>query len=186
MRTILLTATASLLFSPLAHADKFWLRTETPQEQAVEGSRPDVIDGVVLDQDDTTYHLRVAGGELWLPKARVAKVEADGLSVAALEQQEADAAPRLADAERERVREQAMWLEASAQRQAQPSEASFDRSEPQPALVPVQPALVYDPVLDVAHEQMRDYTLLRDLELAYQLTNDHRYIKTLRVLRRLR
>ena len=185
MRTIPLAAAAALLFTPLAHADKFWLGTETPQEKAVDGNRPDCIEGVVLDQDADTWHLRVAGGELWLQKARVSRVEADGLTVAALEQQEKDAAPRLADAERERERDQAMWQEATASRRAQAAEAAFERGQGQ-AAAPAQPEPAFDPVLGVGSAQMGDDTLLRDLAVAYRLTNDKRYIKTLRMLRRMR
>lgn len=184
MRTAPLAALAALLISPLAHADKFWLDTPNAKEQAVADSRPDVLVGVVLDQDADYYHLRVAGGEVWLQKSRVVKVEADGLTVAGIEQQEAGDAARLAAAEQERERDQAQWQEASASRRAQAAEASFDRSEGQPAPVQ-QPEAVYDPVLQVSGSGIGYQALLRDLELAYRLTGDRRYIKSLRVMRRM-
>src|SRR5262249_42310896 len=74
MLNIPLALLAALALAPASTPDKFWL--EPPDRKvAVEGSLPAVIEGVLLDQTDKQYHVRVVGGELWLDKAKVVKLE---------------------------------------------------------------------------------------------------------------
>ncbi len=61
-----------------------------------------------------------------------------------------------------------------------------DITPPAPAAPEMVP--VYDPVRHVVRlgRESRDAVLLRDLELAYQLTGNRDYVKLIRKLRRLR
>jgi len=96
-----------------AQPDKFWLAE--PDAHAVEGSSPRLIEGVLLDQTDTQYHLRVDGGEVWLDKKAVVKVEKDALTVeqiATAEQQGHER--RLADARADAKAAEAAAREAAA------------------------------------------------------------------------
>ncbi|GAB4137066.1 MAG: hypothetical protein Fur0037_01960 [Planctomycetota bacterium] len=190
-KTPIAAAALLSLLAPSAKADRFWLRPMAEAERAVEGSRPDALEGVLLDRENGLYHLRVFGGEIWIPIAMVARVETDGLTLLDIERSEAEAAPRLAQAEKEREDEQCAALgepaavEASSDRGAAPSEASFDLRKREAESAPGEPA-GFDPVRGVYVGAMPDQDLLRDMELAYRLTHDRRYLKALRMLRRRR
>jgi hypothetical protein len=191
MRTTTIAAMAAVLLSPLARADKFHFG-EAPKHP-VEGSEPAVIEGVLVSEDAYSFHIRVLGGQITIERRLVTSVEKDGLTIAELERQEAAAQRRWNQAERQRAEAQ----EADAQRaRAEATDATMSRqgqggqdqapaqaSQPE-VLVPVEP--VYDPVLHTATgSQMGDRRLLRELEFAYGLTHDHRYIKLIRRLRRM-
>lgn len=185
MRFLPLTACA-LLFALPAKADKFWLAesSNTPANQA---STPNFVEGVLLEEADGMYVLRVVGGELRLPKASVSKVEKDGLTIGAIEQAEKAAAEKLALQNRERELEQGAAKKA---REIQALEASARRSN-KPADVVVVPAdapqaPVFDPVVGVARGVVPSGDLLGDAQLAYELTKDRRYLRVIRQLRRLR
>ena len=113
MRTSLLLLCASLALSPVAKADKFWLQIPG-QGEAVEGSLPPVIEGVILDQTDTSYHLRVVGGELWLTKSQVLRVDKDAMTVASIEKAEQDNAADLVAATAERISTQRLAMAISS------------------------------------------------------------------------
>lgn len=138
-------------FAPQAHADKFYLGSEETAAKMTEGE-PDVVEGVLLKEEDGFYVIRVEGGEIRLPKARVWKVEKTELTAAQVENREAEAESRLAqenDARRARLRADA---EAEQSRIATAREAAAARQAAVvEAAVPVVPAAVggYDPVLDV-------------------------------------
>ena len=113
MRTSLLLLCAGLALSPVAKADKFWLQVPA-QGEAVEGSLPAVIEGVVLDQTDSSYHLRIVGGEIWLNKDQVVRVDKDDMTVASIEKAEQDGAAALAAATSERISTQRLAMAISA------------------------------------------------------------------------
>ncbi len=177
--------------------DKFWL--DDGKQANTEASAPRCIEGVLLpDSDDTTFHIRVEGGELWLPKAMVVKVEKDGLTVATIQASERKAQEeRAAQAKADAAAQAAA---AAAAKNAAPAVAKPEDADVVEAVL-AEPAEVelddvtfvedrprYDPVLHTFHgaRQSPDQKLLRDLELAYELTHDRSYLKMLRKLRRLR
>lgn len=186
MRFLPLTACA-LLFALPAKADKFWL-AETSNTPANQASTPNFVEGVLMEETDGMYVLRVVGGEMRLPKSSVSKVEKDGLTIGAIEQAEKAAAEKLALQNRERELEQSaakkareiQVLEASARRSAKPADAVV---APAPD---VPPAPVFDPVIGVARGVVPASDLLADAQIAYELTKDRRYLRIIRQLRRLR
>ncbi|MEO6597617.1 MAG: hypothetical protein ABIP94_22970 [Planctomycetota bacterium] len=177
----------TLLLQVPAKADKFWLADPAKQKNAVQGSSPEYIEGVLIAESDEGYHVRIVGGEVLLPKASVFKIEKDSLSIDAIGKSEKDAQNALEAAEHERQMEQAT---AQRRKQVQAVEASARKSEdagpvalPGPAAEPS-----FDPVLGVVPERqaMSQSQLQREVQLAYALTKDRRYLKVLRQLRRLR
>ena len=171
---------------PVGSPDTFWLEPPPARDAvAVEGNQPRAIEGVLLDQDGDSYHIRVAGGEIWLPKAQVVKVDKTGLTVADLERSERQAAER-------RAAEAKAEAEAPAPAVVEPA----PRAKPA-VVVEVEEresasaeacAMGYDPVLGVARcwaEGACHYQLMLDLDLAYEATRDRDYIRLLRKLRRL-
>jgi hypothetical protein len=186
----------SLLFQVSVHADTFWLSDPKQQQDAAEGSAPDVVKGVLIAESDEGYHVRIVGGEVILPKASVWKIEKDDLSIDAIVKMERDRADALAAANREREMAQAAARRA---RQLAAVEASIGRVEAAqaaeatpPAEAPAEAApasdVEFDPVLGVARDpgRMSQAELLRELQLAWSLTQDRRYLKLLRQMRRLR
>ncbi|MGE3174783.1 MAG: hypothetical protein AB7O97_19290 [Planctomycetota bacterium] len=186
---------ASLWASPHGESswsrpDKFWF--EAPEAAQVEGSAPAFVEGVLLDETDDAYHVRVVGGEVWLPKAQVVKVEKDRLTTQRIERAEQKAAE---DAQK------AAAESAPPAGEGEVDEVATEVAEPPccdpheelavveefVATAPVVPPH-YDPVLHVLRVDpaCSDWTLIRDLELAYEVTRDRTYIKLLRVMRRLR
>ena len=186
MRFIPLTVSA-LLFCVPAKADKFWLSDPQAEQNAAEGSSPNLIEGVLIAESDEGYHVRVVGGEIILPKQSVYKIEKDDLTLDAVVAAEKDAVAageqaneerRLTQEIRQRERE-IRAAEASARRSARAVEASVT---PEP-----QPAPVFDPVLGVFGDGgASDQELMLDAQIAWERTHDRRYLKLLRQLRRLR
>jgi len=170
-----------------AQPDKFWLAE--PDAKAVEGSSPRLIEGVLLDQTETQYHVRVEGGEVWLDKKAVVKVDKDALTVeqiATAEQQGHE--HRLAEQRADAKAAEAAAREASAM----PAAAhKSDAAAPAPAVDTAQPMTVlpghYDPVLDtyVPGPGPTNAELQRDLEFAYEETRDRNLIKLIRMMRRM-
>ena len=177
----------SLLLSVPAKADKFWLEDPESHKNAAAGSSPAVIEGVLLGEDADNYHVRTVGGEVWLAKKSVVRVDKDGMTVDAIAKAEADAAKanQAADQERqmaqaaERRAAQVKAVEAAARREATPVEAAA------PAPAPIEAA--YDPVVDVIPTRagVTHAELLRDLTLGYELTGRRDILQALRVARRL-
>jgi hypothetical protein len=178
----------SLLFQVSASADTFWLSDPAAQKNAAEGSTADVVHGVLIAESDEGYHVRIVGGEVILPKGSVWKIEKDDLSIDTIVEQEKDRADALAAADRERQMAQAA---ARRSREVAAVEASASKtSQPTPVetVVATDAEPVFDPVLGVAREPgaITQPQLLRDLQLAWTLTQDRRYLKLLRQVRRLR
>lgn len=166
-----------------AKADRFWL--SDPAAKVPEGSAPNCIDGVLLAEGADGYHVRVVGGEVLLPKAAVFRVEKDGLTIEQIVQREQE----LASA-RTPAGAPAAVPAAAKKSAAAPVEATAKRSEavPAPAAAPA-PGKVdvgYDPVLHrkqpAPGASVAD--LRAELQLAWTLTKDKRYLIALRQLRR--
>ncbi len=181
MRILPCVLLALCLQSP-AKADKFWL-SDPAAPNATEGMSPNVIEGVLIAESDEGYHVRIVGGEILLPKKAVFRIEKDGLSVDSivkLEQQQAEHAAAAqeerasAPAPRHRNRSAGKATDAAASRRdtnAESAPASFDPivgREMAPAIGPAP------------------MDLHAEIQLAWTMTKDKRYLKMLRQLRRLR
>jgi hypothetical protein len=153
MRLLPVSLVAFCLAAPAA-ADKFHLGSADDAKKLAEGSSPSVIEGVLLEEKDGNYVIRVDGGEIRLAKASVHKIEKDGLTVADLEKREKDASDRLAEANVRRSQLQA--AEASATREARNAAAARSPEMPESIVINVDfngllPSYAfrtgYDPVL---------------------------------------
>ncbi|MGC6489605.1 MAG: hypothetical protein ACON4Z_18310 [Planctomycetota bacterium] len=182
MRYLPLLFGALLLAAP-AKADKFWLSDPDAQAAAAPGSSPDVLEGVLLAEEDGWLRIRVAGGEVRLPKSAVFRVDPDNLDLAAIRAAEQAAAADGARADeqrraRQRQRREVRVAEASALRDARVVEAVAPRR--------AAPSPRFDPVLGVTTGVDSQLKQMRAAERAFALTRDRRYLKQLRRLRRLR
>lgn len=190
MRIIPFVLGALLLQVP-AKADKFWLSDPENQKKAAEGSTPDVVVGVLIAESDEGYHVRIVGGEVILPKKSVRKIEKDDLSIDTIVKMEKDQAQQRDAAEKER---QMAASAAQRARDVKAVEATAKRAAtvaaapaPAPARTEVQ-APGFDPVIGVyrsAQEGNRN-DLQREVQMAWTLTRDTRYLRLLRQLRRMR
>lgn len=180
MRLLFLAALAPLAFQPQLHADRFHLASAQEESKAAEGSSPSIIEGVLLGEENGMYRLRVVGGEMWLAKSSVQRVEKDALTVADVEAREkAQAAAATTPAQNA--------VEATARRS---DKAAADAVvAPAPVAAPAPVRVRFDPVLGTMvdpAELMADAMLERELAFAYTMTKDRRYIRLLRQLRRTR
>lgn len=146
--TLLRYLTSSVLalsFGTPALADKFhFSKPDAPPMEAR------ILEGVLLEETDLAYRIRVEGGELTIPKALVQKVEKDGLTVAQLEQREKDAREMLAQANQDR--RAALRAESAAmdlmRASAQAAEASMARADARvEEATATSSAVVFDPVI---------------------------------------
>lgn len=187
MRYLPLIAGVLLICAP-AKADKFWL-SDPAKQNAAAGSSPDLIEGVLVAEDDETYHVRIEGGEIVLSKKSVFKVEKDGLTLDAIVKAEGDKKQALEQANKDRAVAQAeaqrqhrvRVVEASARRSARAVDAGTSRSQVSPA-----PGQRFDPVVGVVSGAASDATLMRDAKAMWDLTRNRSYLRQLRQLRRMR
>lgn len=187
MRYLPLIAGVLLICAP-AKADKFWLSDPAAQKAAA-GSSPDLIEGVLVAEDDESYHVRIEGGEIVLSKKRVFKVEKDGLTLDAIVKAEGAKKEALEQANKDRVLAQAeakqqrnvRFAEASSRSSAEAVEADTSRSEVSPAATQR-----FDPVVGVVAGVVSDAALMRDAKVLWNLTKDRRHLRDLRQLRRMR
>lgn len=180
----------TLLLQVPAKADKFWLSDPAGEKNAAEGSSPNIVVGVLIAESDEGYHVRIVGGEVILPKASVKKIEKDGLSIDGIVQLEKDEAKQREAADRERQMAQAAEQRLAA---VKALEASATRAAAEPVTAaateaPVAVPVGFDPVIGVDRSLpgMSQIELQREVQLAWSLTKDRRYLKLLRQLRRLR
>jgi len=168
---------------PSLLADRFHLASQQDASRATEGSSPDAIEGVLLGEEDGMYRLRVVGGEMWLAKSAVQRIEKDALTVAdieAREKQQAEAAAKSGGANA------GTPTDATARRS---DRTAVDAVTPPTAEIPAPARARFDPVLGTMvdpAEFMADAMLERELSFAYTMTKDRRYIRLLRQLRRTR
>ena len=130
------------LLSPHAQADRFFFSGDDTNDS----HRARYIEGVLLEETGTHYRIRVAGGEITVPRAAVFRIEATSLSVADIDQLENNRRAELALAEEQRRQSQA---EARSRRRANAVEASARRADSfVEASGGVEAALpVYDPII---------------------------------------
>lgn len=187
-----LTATLAVLaLAATVPTQTFYLGTEADHERmtAIEGSTPATLVGALIGEDDTTYTLRVEGGEVTLPKDSVWKVEGSAPTLASIEESEAKARDDLAIAENQRQEFLARDREFVRNLRADAAEASY-RAEPELVLPEAEvapefvPLPAYDPVLGVAPTYAS--SLAFEYELLYQRTNDTQYRRLMRQARRMR
>lgn len=187
MRSLPLLVCTLLLQVP-AKADKFWLSDPNAPKNSAEGSMPNIITGVLIAESDEGYHVRIVGGEVILPKKSVRKIEKDDLSIDAIVKMEKDNAAAQDAANKERAMAQAAArraadvkaVEAAAKRTAPPA--------PAPAEAPAATTPAgFDPIVGVDRsvQGMSNVEMQRDMQLAWTLTKDRRYLVALRQLRRL-
>jgi len=187
MRSLPLLVCALLLQVP-AKADKFWLSDPNAPKNSAEGSMPNVITGVLIAESDEGYHVRIVGGEVILPKKAVHKIEKDDLSIDAIAKAEKDGAEARDAANKERQMAEAA---AKRAREVKAVEAAAKRVVETPAPAPVAGADGmaggFDPVIGVDRSVggMSAVAMQREVQLAWSLTKDRRYLRVLRQLRRL-
>lgn len=187
-------ALAAALIAPAAPADEFYVGSEETAAKMTEDSSPDVIVGVLVDEDETFYHLRVEGGEMQLAKSLVYKVVEDDLTVARIEEAEAAAAERLAQANEERHQILAASARRIEQLQARAAEASARRAEEEAAGAAVTDAAYvpaplpsYDPVVDAYGYPVVDPgPSLFELEALYEEQPSPELARLMRMRRRMR
>lgn len=148
--TLPATLVACLLAGP-ALADEFHF---SPKDAPEHQRR--VVEGVLLEEQDGNYRIRVEGGEISVPKALVQHIEKGGLTVAQIEQREKEAREDLALANQNRrsmLAEEAA-LRATARREERAAEAAMAAAEAaagaaaevvEAAVTPV--VVGYDPVI---------------------------------------
>ena len=171
--------TLAVAFADRPQPNKYWLEP-APASQTVEGSKPAVIEGVLLDESATHFHLRVVGGEIWLAKTAVHHVEKDGLDTAAIEQREQEAKDKPAPAP------QGKPAEASAKKDA-PQGSKSAPASPSTPTAPAAPAAKseYDPVLRVVGPaKPKPQDRAAELEAEWRRTGDREVLKELRRARR--
>lgn len=186
---ILLPLCVGALFAAPAKADKFWF--SDPSQQTVEGAAPDMLEGVLLEEDAVSYHVRVVGGEVVIGKQRVFRIEKDGLTVEAIAAAEKDLQ---AKAKPELERQALARATARAERRAAEASArrtdvrAADASAPTAGQVRIPVEASFDPVVGVASPAvaLSKAELQRELQAAWTLTKERRYLEALRKVRRLR
>ena len=168
--------------------DKFWLEPQTSGGPAVEGSQPAVLEGVLLDESPTHYHVRVLGGEIWLAKKDVHHVEKDALDVATLERREHEAQsaqspkgkPEEASAKKEPTQAKPAATPAAAPKQGAGTEAPQGS-----AAAPQAPKTEFDPVLGVVGPARdKPQSKAATLEAEYRRSGDREVLKDLRQIGR--
>ena len=184
---------ACCVIAPDACADKFYFGSEEESAKLYEGSSLDVIVGVLLAEDETTYTIRVEGGELTLQKSQVYKVEKDGMTVADIEKLETDDADRLAQADAERIQiliadaelvraDRVAAAEATARRY-QEAVAAIDvaaRDEIEPPVLPP-----FDPVVGARGVAIDGSSLTFEVEMLYRASKYPHLRKLMRIARRM-
>jgi hypothetical protein len=175
-------------FADRPQPDKYWLEP-APAGQTVEGSQPAMIEGVLLDESATHFHLRVVGGEIWLAKNAVHHVEKDGLDVAAIEKREQEAKGKPAPAPQGKPADASAKKDAPQGKDAPPAPKGNVPAPASPS-APATPASQaakneFDPVLGVvgpakAKPQSRE----AELEAEWHRTGDREVLKELRRARR--
>ncbi|MBK8098234.1 MAG: hypothetical protein IPK26_14070 [Planctomycetes bacterium] len=174
---------AALLLAPAARADKFYLGTAEEAKKVAEGSNPTTIEGVLLAETDTHYHIRVVGGEVVLEKKGVFKVEKDAMTVADIVKVEKDLADK--SAAEAKARDASKPVEAAgAGLRGKPVEAAVGGEAVADGKPAVGEPAGFDPV--VGKVVGGDAALIDEVEAAWTLTKDRKYLKLLRKLRRAR
>jgi hypothetical protein len=168
--------------------DKFWLEPPASGGQAVEGSQPAFLEGVLLDESPTHYHVRVLGGEIWLAKKDVHHVEKDTLDVATLERREREAhsaqSPQ-GKAEEASAKKEPTQVKPAAMPAAAPKPGQGSEAPQGTAPAPQAPKTEFDPVLGVVGPAKdKPQSKAATLEAEYRRSGDRDVLKELRRARR--
>jgi hypothetical protein len=175
---------------PANAPDTFWVLAANHQKD----DKPEPIRGALLGEDATHYHVRVEGGELWIEKALVQRVEKDELTAEAIQQKEqqkrdaakAEPAPQPA----------AEATAAPSDATAKPAEAAATKKEAEATATPAEPDAAiagiddfgprYDPVLHrmTGSAMASARERLEELRAAYRQTRSPMLRKELRRARR--
>ncbi len=155
LNRLILPTLALLTLAPAASADKFYLGSA--EDAAKSSGSPRAIQGVLLEDDEESYTIRIEGGLVTIPRSLVYKIEKDGVTIADLENVENRQRESLAAADDARIAIQAAEREAREERLREIRQAEED------ARIAAEQAYydesrlnggydvpVYDPVLDVA------------------------------------
>ena len=140
----------SLAVSQQARADEFHFGTAERAAKMVEGSNPDMVRGVLIEQRGNNLVIRVVGGEISVPRSLVYKIVKDDLSVADIGAEEVANEGRLADANARRLDNQ---TEEAAKRLARIREARRHQAEldaadaKRAAHQPADRGRSYDPII---------------------------------------
>lgn len=180
---------AAALSCSHAAPDTFWVLAKKDSK-----AEPEAIRGALLDESASHYHVRVEGGELWLEKALVQRVEKDDLTVDAIQKLEQD--------KREKAKAQpaeAGATEAAAEKgeASKPQDAVVGEAAPavpadtQPEAVPAaqepkDEGPRYDPVLHrmTGGRSAADARRIEQLREEYRATRSQETRKELRRARR--
>lgn len=181
-----------LLFSVLATAhshaaspDTFWVLPANSQKD----TQAEPIRGALIDEDATHFHVRVEGGELWIEKKLVQRVEKDALTVEEIAKKEqekraikpeptpeaktAEAATRPAEAAPAEATAPAVEPASDAAPAAEPQQ----RAEEQPRFDPVLGRMTGTRAAEAAQR-------IAELREAYRATRSQETRKELRRARR--
>ena len=170
---------------PANAPDTFWVLAANHQKD----DKPEPIRGALLGEDATHYHVRVEGGELWIEKALVQRVEKDELTAEAIqqkEQQKRDAAKAIEASEPAReLKNEAVAAEAAAAKK-EPAAEPKPAAQPEASATTNDVAPRYDPVLHrmTNAELARASERLVELREAYRATRSPMLRKELRRARR--
>lgn len=174
----------SVLATAHGHAaspDTFWVLPAKSQKDA----KAEPIRGALIAEDATHYHVRVEGGELWIEKKLVQRVEKDALTVEEIAKKEQEKRDSKTDSATEATAVEA----ATKPAEAAPSEATTPAAEPAAEAAPQQDAADtprYDPVLHRMSGTSGATAAQRIAELreAYRITRSQETRKELRRARR--
>ena len=152
LNRLILSTLALLTLAPAASADKFYLGSAEEAEKT--SGSPRAIQGVLLEDAEESYTIRIEGGLVTIPKSLVYKIEKDGVTIQDLENVENRLRESLAAADDARIEIQAAEREARAERlreiREEQERIDYDESQINGS---DYDAPVYDPVLDVATGQ---------------------------------
>ncbi len=124
MRILPFTLALAVL-SPAARADRFHFGSQADADKHAAGELS-VVDGVLLREHEGQFVIRVVGGEMWIDKTLVYRVDKDDLTVTRIQEQEQAQQDQLAAANAQR-RERQVAEAAAARRAAAIAEASASR-----------------------------------------------------------
>ena len=166
-----------------ASPDTFWVLPAKSQKDA----EAEPIRGALIAEDATHYHVRVEGGELWIEKKLVQRVEKDALTVEEIAKKEQEKRAAKTEPTPEAKPVEASPVEAATKpAQASAAEATTPVAEAAADAAPAAETPRYDPVLHRMSGTNGAAAAQRIAELreAYRITRSQETRKELRRARR--